>query len=158
MAAAATEDVVDIEDREEFPRRRVQCHCPFGCTLEKVDDNGYCEHLVGFTNSPRAGGTPRVGALVDEIVLDEQMGVRRVNGRHARKLEFTRFGEPHKNPPPSQEKVKKGDALVNIEVEQLPITGGKVTAQIWVSWRVYRGKSGEVARPATPQHVVKIAS
>lgn len=23
--------------------------CPFGCTVEDLDDHGYCEHLVGFT-------------------------------------------------------------------------------------------------------------
>lgn len=24
--------------------------CPFGCELQDLDDNGYCSHLVGFTN------------------------------------------------------------------------------------------------------------
>ncbi len=24
--------------------------CPHGCTLEDLDDHGYCRHLVGFTN------------------------------------------------------------------------------------------------------------
>jgi hypothetical protein len=31
---------------------REQAHCPFGCRMddEGVDQNGYCRHLVGFTN------------------------------------------------------------------------------------------------------------
>lgn len=24
--------------------------CPFGCTDPELDDNGYCRHVVGFTN------------------------------------------------------------------------------------------------------------
>ena len=32
------------------PKPRVDNKCPFGCTLEDLDDHGYCKHLVGFTN------------------------------------------------------------------------------------------------------------
>ena len=24
--------------------------CPFGCTFTQLDENGYCHHLIGFTN------------------------------------------------------------------------------------------------------------
>lgn len=28
--------------------------CPFGCEVEDLDDNGYCKHLVGFTEDGKA--------------------------------------------------------------------------------------------------------
>lgn len=44
--------------------------CPFGCSDDELDSNGYCDHLVGFTNNPKKGYEP--------LVFDEAFGHRRV--------------------------------------------------------------------------------
>lgn len=44
--------------------------CPFGCPDEALDDHGYCDHLVGFTNSTlqecKAGN-----GVMDPMVMNE---------------------------------------------------------------------------------------
>ncbi len=54
--------------------------CPFGCSLEVLDEHGYCRHLIGFTNEfttsaqnkvsvlPGAGYEPMVRRLGKRIV------------------------------------------------------------------------------------------
>lgn len=44
--------------------------CPFGCTVEDLDDHGYCDHLVGVTED---------GKTMEQMVTDER-GRRRTLG------------------------------------------------------------------------------
>lgn len=41
--------------------------CPFGCEDEEIDSNGYCDHLIGFTND---------GKTFEPMVMDERTGRR----------------------------------------------------------------------------------
>ncbi len=61
--------------------------CPFGCQDEELDELGYCQHLVGFTND---------GKMMEPMVPDER-GRRRCLGS-------------------APEPVKKSDKLVRITV------------------------------------------
>lgn len=64
--------------------------CPFGCTMDDIDDHGYCDHLVGFTND---------GKQMEPMVKDGVTGRRVVMGAQ-------------KKP------VQKGDVLVPISISQ----------------------------------------
>lgn len=46
--------------------------CPFGCQVEDLDDNGYCDHLMGFTND---------GKTMEPMVKDHRER-RVVQGAH----------------------------------------------------------------------------
>ena len=127
----------EIEDLKEETRRNigsVKNHCPFNCSAEKLDEHGYCEHLVGFTNEER------VGAPVDQLTVAPQTGMAMVNGRHARKEMVKFLGEEVPLPPPSKEIVLKDDVLVNPEEIQM-VNGVRSVAKKWVSSRVYRKKA-----------------
>ena len=45
--------------------------CPHGCQVEDLDDNGYCRHLIGFTND---------GKTYEPMIVDER-GRRVVRAR-----------------------------------------------------------------------------
>lgn len=54
--------------------------CPFGCTMQQLDQNGYCRHLVGFTvpgddkyyyPQVRTGGGRRI--VKPRTVVDEEL-------------------------------------------------------------------------------------
>jgi hypothetical protein len=62
--------------------------CPHGCRDDELDENGYCRHLVGFTNDPKPGG------VMEPMVVNDK-GRRVVMG-----------GSP--------QKVLKGDTFVQI--------------------------------------------
>lgn len=62
--------------------------CPFGCETEDLDDNGYCRHLVGFSND---------GKSFEAMVTDQKTGRRSVMGSRVAPVE-------------------KGDKLVRITV------------------------------------------
>jgi len=64
--------------------------CPHGCPDDDLDENGYCRHLVGFTNEPRLGGT------YEPMVVNDK-GRRVVMGQ-------------------SPQKIQKGDQFVQITV------------------------------------------
>ncbi len=68
--------------------------CPFGCTIEDLDDNGYCHHLVGFTND---------GKAMEPMVVDEKTQKRVVR-------------VPLKDGKPILAPVLKGDHLEPISV------------------------------------------
>lgn len=68
--------------------------CPFGCTMEDLDDNGYCDHLVGFTND---------GKTLEPMILDPKTGKRIVR-------------VPLKDGKPQLLPVLKGDQLEPISV------------------------------------------
>ncbi len=92
--------------------------CPFGCKIENLDDNGYCHHLVGFTNDGKI-----YEPMIDEKVKDPFGGKDRFTGR--RKVIAEIDGKDNRQP------VLPTDTLV----------------QITVSQRVYREKPAEVKQP-----------
>lgn len=137
----------DIEDQREEIRKNigaVKNHCPFGCPNESLDEHGYCEHLVGFTNGSK------VGDPVENILRSPITEMTIVNGLHKRKPKVVRGkGDDREEfvlPPPSKEVVLKGDTLVNPEEIQL-VNGTRNLAKMWVSSRVYRKR--EAAKQAS---------
>lgn len=83
-------------------------HCPFGCEVSELDDHGYCDHLVGFTND---------GKVIEKVFRDDK-GITHVSSKKT-------------------DEVQKADKLVNPErvIEEGAI---KRIAKSWVSDRVYR--------------------
>ncbi len=128
-------DATAIEDLKEEIRRNigaVRNYCPFECSMGMLDEYGYCEHLIGFTN----GDGP--GAVLEPIVQNPITELAMVNGRHARKSTVI---------PPSNEVVQKGDKLINPEEVQL-VNGVQNICKKWVSSRVYREKKTELKKSA----------
>ena len=79
--------------------------CPFGCGIEDLDDNGYCDHLIGFTMD---------GVSYEPMVVDDR-------GRRVVQVPMEQVGErttPKGNKVPILKpvlgKVKKGDKLERI--------------------------------------------
>lgn len=72
----------------------VQNFCPYGCTIEELDANGYCEHLIGFSNDQK---------FYEPMITDDE-GNRRV------KVHKDKDGKPVLEP------VLKTDKLERITV------------------------------------------
>lgn len=51
--------------------------CPFGCTDNNLDGNGYCYHLVGTSNDKMS---------MEPMFLDPQRHIRRTDGKKRQKL------------------------------------------------------------------------
>lgn len=84
-------------------------HCPFDCGDGQLNENGYCCHLVGFTND---------GKVLEKVIYDP--GRVRVSGK-------------------DRERVQKTDQLVNPLKTVADEQTGRVTKfNEWVSSRVYR--------------------
>lgn len=91
-------------------------HCPFGC--EKVDEHGFCFHIVGFTND---------GKTVELITRVKDLRDRLP----------ARLGTPQTGL--KRREVEAGDKVVNPEYDQFDQqTGMTHKAKTWVSARVYR--------------------
>lgn len=60
-----------MRSKQESVDGTVPNFCPFGCDVEDLDENGYCYHLVGFTND---------GKMMERFVYDSSVGRRRVLG------------------------------------------------------------------------------
>lgn len=95
--------------------------CPYGCTA--LDENGYCRHLVGFSDDgkslePLEAVRMRSRKDEDGNTVAGEFVRWRVNGR-------------------KRQPVQKGDKLVNPETPQLD-KGIVTMAKRWVSARVYR--------------------
>lgn len=41
--------VADLPKNRSEPKKKPN-YCPYGCTLAQHDENGYCRHLIGWTN------------------------------------------------------------------------------------------------------------
>ncbi len=108
--------------------------CPFGCKDHELDDNGHCEHLVGF-----ATPTKREVALEEGPANYEPVGI--VNDERA--VIGFRWEGPGKG--------RKRKLVLN----QLPIQEGDKLIQGTVSYRVYRNvpkdSAGTPASPADPK-------
>lgn len=92
-------------------------HCPFGCEAVDLDDYGYCQHLVGFSND---------GKVMEQVKSHPKTKERFVDGR-------------------SQASVLKGDILINPEHKQL-VDGVERMSKSWVSARVYRPEAPAVKK------------
>ena len=102
-------------------RKNKENHCPKGCSLADLDENGHCDHLAGFTND---------GKTYEPLVKTDR-STRTKEGRHgflaSEKTVDGALAQP----------IRKGDVLVNPE-RQVPHEGVIVTTKAWVSARVYR--------------------
>lgn len=81
--------------------------CPFGCEDHELDSNGYCRHLVGFTNDGR------------NLEPMRRRAGRRVVRVHRERYEVGEDddGRPeYEEGPPQYERVLPGDELVRITV------------------------------------------
>lgn len=47
--------------------------CPFGCEAHQLDDNGYCHHLIGFTDG---------GRFFEPRKPTDHMGITTLGGKH----------------------------------------------------------------------------
>jgi len=96
--------------------------CPFGCELDKLDEHGYCDHLVGFTNDKK---------VYEPMV--KVKGRRRVQPRMEKiGEEYDDFGKVQPVTRPVLEQCKDGDQFV----------------QITTSFRVYRRYPGDKPKAA----------
>lgn len=79
--------------------------CPFGCTEERLDENGYCRHLVGFTDDRKRVElrTRTISARTGQI--HEQTGLMSRTATTGDRLVGTFPGRINKNrqhtPPPT---------------------------------------------------------
>lgn len=95
--------------------------CPFGCDDSGLDENGYCRHLVGFTNDGK-GYEPLVRRKGRRVVCVKREMIESGRGEDGEK--------EYEWGPPQPEAIRKSDKLV-------PIT---------VSARVYRDVDKEAAK------------
>lgn len=98
-------------------------HCPMGCALEDLDEYGYCQHLLGFTNDGKVVETVQPVMRKDPDTKEMvPTGDKHVSGSRKRG---------------HLDKVMPGDKLVNPESPQLD-KGVVHMKKEWVSSRVYR--------------------
>lgn len=88
--------------------------CPFGCGVQQLDENGYCKHLVGFTNDQKS---------YEPMV--------RKGGRRVVQCRMEPTGEVHPD---------EGEPLLAPKLERVRDTDKLV--QITTSYRVYRDVDG----------------
>lgn len=81
--------------------------CPFGCTVAQLDENGYCHHLVGFTND---------GKTYEPMRKVGDRRVVQVTTKEVREEIDPEDGTPVKIMEPVPELVQNGDVLVPITV------------------------------------------
>lgn len=96
--------------------------CPFGCTVEDIDENGYCDHVIGFTND---------GKTYEPMILGE-------DGRRRVKVDMAKVGERR------DAKGKMHPIMKPVLPSLLPTDK---LVQITTSSRVYR----DVNAPAVPE-------
>lgn len=126
MAITADERDDRLEERAKA-LGHVPNYCPCGCGREDLDEYGYCEHLVGFTND---------GKTIETI----QKRLRRVKdqdtGEVTKEDTQLRFVSGNKKSGHVAQ-VQPGDKLVN--PERIERDGGLAAiVKSWVSARVYR--------------------
>jgi hypothetical protein len=105
-------------------------HCPFRCTIDKLDELGYCEHLIGFTTN---GQTlePLKARLRQVFDISTGRPMRdEITGKPILETDGTFFVDGR---PQSLQPVLKGDVVKFVTQD------GKQA----ISGRVYRGKPGD---------------
>lgn len=85
-----------MQAKANNPTGEVINMCPFGCEVEDMDDNGYCDHLVGFTND---------GKEYEPMIVDEN---------NTRKVMVKMVKDGRGKEVPLLEKVAPSDKLVKI--------------------------------------------
>lgn len=53
--------------------------CPYGCEVADLDDNGYCDHMVGVSHEAK------VGVIMEPLIKDPITGFRRIEGSRPEK-------------------------------------------------------------------------
>ncbi len=131
------DDGVAAEEESNVLTASMEHHCPFGCRGEDVDERGYCDHLIGFSNDKKIMErvVPIMRRSVDE---NGTMGPPEKTG-HYRVL-----GRKHQVRP-----IPKGSKLVNPQVEQ-KVNGARFLAYRWVSWRVYHNEPERAKAEGVP--------
>lgn len=150
----------DLELRQKMIAKKDN-HCPFGCTDDMLDDLGYCDHLIGFTNDGKMF-EPLESLLVasknGEAVIDS--GQRMVNGACVqfrkgqvrgkmlyqvkespqtpwKTVKEEEYRKTHQEESAVRTVDAKTDKVVNPEYDQT-VNGITHKAKKWVSARVYR--------------------
>lgn len=120
------------EDREKA-LGQVENHCPFGCKREDLTPEGYCHHLMGFTNDGvnYEPVTPILRKMQDGKTLYDT-DYKRVGGS-----KLVRYEGGLTKRRPILEAIKPSDKLVNPEFIQT-VQGISYQVKKWVSARVYR--------------------
>ena len=93
---------------------QVVAACPYGCTVEKMDEHGYCKHLVGFTSD-----------------CNKYEPMKRVNGKRVVQCKMV---------PLEGQTSEEGEPLMVPQLEDVRPTDKLV--RISVSYRVYRDVDG----------------
>ncbi len=112
--------MAQMTELKPLTAEKIKIHCPFGCEAEDCDENGYCQHLVGFSND-----TKTLEPLEDQTRFNKEdkewqsTSYMRVNGKKA-------------------EKVQDDDVLVNPIIREKDFQSKQEYDRYsWVSWRVY---------------------
>lgn len=111
----------------ELPRKtsenpsEVKHLCPFGCMDGKVDENGYCRHLVGYTDDRKTVElrTKRVSARTGNV--HEQTGILTRAAQPGDKLIGTCPGRLNKNrqhTPPTSFRVYRQDGRAPVPITE----------------------------------------
>jgi|HubBroStandDraft_2_1064218.scaffolds.fasta_scaffold65285_2 hypothetical protein len=140
MGIVALEDRASLDTRSELMKAKSRAKgkvnaCPFGCTMQQLDDNGYCRHLVGFTTDRKT-----MEPLIRETKINPDNGERMLTGRRivrpaTRQVEDIVDYDDEGNP-------IKGK--VRIPVPE-PLQPGDKLVRITVSYRVYRDRDSSKA-------------
>jgi len=98
----------------------IKIHCPFECEAEDCDENGYCSHLVGFSN--------------DMSTLEPLEEQTRYN-REEKEWQPTSYMRVNGK---KKEEVQDNDKLVNPIVREKDFQSKQEYDRYsWISWRVY---------------------
>jgi hypothetical protein len=100
--------------------------CPYGCTDDQLDGNGYCRHLIGFTNDQK---------FYEPLIFLP-------GGERVVRVPMKETGEVIRLPDVTKEMKKK-------PVLQ-PIREGDKLEQITVSYRVYRDVDKDLEKVISP--------
>jgi hypothetical protein len=131
------EDIQDLKAERANILGEVSNHCPFGCDKGELDEYGYCQHLVGFTNDKKTMETLQLWKRQNQKTGEwAETGDKFVSGQRK-----------HVKP------VLETDTIVNPTREMID-KGVKTMVQAWVSSRVYR-KALPLASNDAPSPQVK---
>lgn len=87
--------------------------CPYGCTTEDIDENGYCDHLIGFSTDQKT---------YEPLILDNRTGRRNVQ------VPMVDSGKKGRD--------DQGEFPI-LKPQPVPIPKGSTLIQITTSYRVY---------------------
>lgn len=114
-------------------KSEVENYCPFGCSLDELDELGMCQHVIGFCTKdpnnptgrlilePLEAATKKRKNLETGEIEEVETGFLRTNGKLKEYVQED-----------------KGDKLVNPLIPQTDHQSGQTHDHWkWFSWRVY---------------------